>query len=166
MKFCFRQLGGKEKKMANQFQKGFSAGFLGLLFLSSVSAEAHLKVGKYQGRLTPGGGACEIEIKAIEFPTGVRHPLNERVRVVVSGVEWVLSHAPSVGDTPLSVKWDSNHLTGAQGSREGAFFLSLEIDHTEGHEGPSQFVLTEDFRDAGTQDRISACQGLSFSESR
>jgi hypothetical protein len=152
--------------MTRLISRGFSVGVLGFLFLSSVSAEAHLKVGKYQGKLGTAGESCEIEIKAIEFPSGVRHPLNERVRVVVNGVEWVLSHAPSVSEAPLSVQWDSSHLTGAQGTREGAFFLSLEIDHTEGHEGPSQFVLTEDYRDAGTQDRMSTCQGLSFNGSR
>jgi hypothetical protein len=129
--------------------------------LSGSTAWANLQIGRYSG-VTPDGAACGFDVLAVEFEGGLRHPLNERVRVVVEGGNWVLRHAPSIKSAELKVEFDHDHLTAAMGERGAAQAVELTMDHSEGKDGPSKIIwLRHDVRNPSAS-FMWECGGLKF----
>ena len=65
------------------------------LTICSFGAYAHIEIGTYTGK-NDAREACSFEVKGVTFKDNVRHPLNERVVIVVDGQTFELSHRPMI----------------------------------------------------------------------
>ena len=141
------------------FQKFSMVVVLGLVVASSPSF-AHLKIGKYVGKKADTE-SCSFEVKAVRFE-GMKHPLNERVDVLMGSEPFVLSHAPAVSVEKATVLFDGVHLSGAKGVAGGGLGAVLTMSHEEGHEGPVEIAMIKhDYKDA-TKSTQWVCMGLEF----
>lgn len=132
--------------------------------LVSTSSFAHLKIGKYAGK-SADFSACSFEVKQIRFE-GIKHPINERVDVVIGSELFVLSHLPevnaSVKTEESTVLFDGDHLTGAKGIPQGGVGVVLTMSHAEVNEGPVEItMITHAYKDPAKTTKWQ-CSGLAF----
>lgn len=109
--------------------------------LIAPSAFAHLELGKYAGTLKNGESSCSFEVRSVSFVENRRHPLNERVELVVGDTRFVLSHQPKINVADGSVGFDKDNLSGALGTSYGGTAAVLAMSHTEGNEGPRSLTI-------------------------
>ena len=129
------------------------------------SAQAHVKIGTYQGTNALTQEPCAVEIKAVRFENNLRHPLNERIEVQHSGGSaWTLSHPARLELQEGIVGFSNATLEATRGISGGADAFVIEMSHEEGKDGPSAFhALHHDYRDSGKSTQIH-CLGLTFQE--
>jgi hypothetical protein len=103
--------------------------YLSFLFSLNV-AFAGLELGVYEGK-TPQQESCLVAVEAVEF-IGVKHPLNERVKVLVSFSEanFVLSHPQNIDLTLGTVRAVGSTLSGALANQFGSEAVILNLTHT------------------------------------
>ncbi len=133
-----------------------------LMVLSAI-AYADLDSGRYLGTDNKGL-PCEIFVGDVSFENGIKHPLNERVQVVVQNVEWTLSHPKVVDEESGKVRFNHNYfeatVSSALEERFGAQYLKMTIDHDAEPHRPTQFLLiNDDYRDASRSTKVE-CKGL------
>ena len=122
-------------------------------------AQAHLEIGTYRG--TAGDGAeCRFEVKAIEFKDGIRHPLNERVKIVIEGAEWTLKHQPRIDLERSAIGFERDLLSSAVGTVAGADAVALVMDHSPGHHGPVELVRMSQNREDPSRNLRASCGSL------
>ena len=99
-------------------------------FLTMSVASAGLELGVYEGK-TPQQEACLVAVEAVEY-MGVKHPLNERVKVLVSFSEsnFVLSHPQTIDLTLGTVRAAGSTLSGALANQFGSEAVILNLTHT------------------------------------
>lgn len=130
--------------------------------LASTVASAHIQVGTYKGSDGTDGG-CSLEVKEVFFQNGVRHPLNERVRVVVGGVEFVVGHPPVI-DTAASVAHFNHDLfQGVLPTDVGAKALEIKMEHGVAADGPTEFRVVDHAWSEQTGTKTE-CLALMFQE--
>jgi hypothetical protein len=102
------------------------------LFLFMSSAFAGLELGVYEGK-TPQRDSCLIAVEAVEY-VGIKHGLNERVKVLVSFSEsnFVLSHPQNIDLTLGTVRAQSSVLSGALANQYGSEAVIINVTHGTG----------------------------------
>ena len=105
--------------------------FLSCLFSLNV-AYAGLELGVYEGK-TPQQEACLVAVEAVDY-VGVKHPLNEKVKVLVSFSEanFVLSHPQNIDLTLGTVRAVGSTLSGALAKQFGSEAVILNLTHSNG----------------------------------
>jgi hypothetical protein len=91
---------------------------------------AGLELGVYEGK-TPQQEACLVAIENVEY-IGVKHPLNERVKVLVSFSEsnFILSHPKNIDLTLGTVRANGSTLSGALANQFGSEAVILNLTHS------------------------------------
>jgi hypothetical protein len=134
----------------------------GVILVGGASAEAHLKLGTYRGFEPNSGAPCALNVSAIRFEGGIRHPLNERVDITVEGRSWTLVHPARIDASSGKVLFSGATLEAAQGISGGAEAAVLTMSHEEGKEGPQELILLQhDYRDE-SRSLKRVCSGLVF----
>lgn len=123
-----------------------------LTFLSSASATIQTKV--YKGEDLEGH-ACEIDVKSVTFLNQVKHPLNERVEVLLEGTTFVLRHPETVNTTTGAVQFDHDVLQGVLALPTGARSLTIVLNHVQGKTNALRFIATEDNWKTKNQSRFT-----------
>lgn len=121
--------------------------YIGFLLLTvSASAFAHIEPGVYRGRLS-SGETCEFTAIDQYFEGGVKHPLNERIRIEANGSRWIMAHPPVV-DTEQSIAFFNHDIfQSVQATQTGATALVIEMKHEGANEGPVAFqVITHNWK--------------------
>ena len=124
--------------------KSSSVGLLSLA--ATLSAQAHISPGVYQGT-DARGETCSMTV-ADQFYEGARHPLNERIRLNVEGIEYVVGHPPVVEAATDTAFFNHDLFQAIQGTPEGARALVIEmVGSDESNRGPGSFqVITHKWR--------------------
>lgn len=131
---------------------------IAVLSLFVCSAEAHVTTGIYAGRTT-NGEACELNITAVTFEGGVRHPLNERIEATAGRHTFVLRHPPVISVQPSSASFDHDSFHGIKAMTGGGEALVVKMAHTATYEGPTEFHHIRHAYQAGTATTFT-CSGL------
>ncbi len=127
-----------------------------LVFTSLASA--YVENGVYIG-LTDDQKACQMTIVRQYYIDNVRHPLNERVVVMLDGQELTIAHPPIINSTDGTVSFNHDLFQGAYPSNGGASAFEVEISHKEGQSAPVAFHVMAHFWSTGVK-TVSHCRGL------
>lgn len=111
-----------------------------LAMLVAIPAFAHLELGTYKGK-TADGRECTFEVKSVSFVRDLKHPLNERVEILVDGETYTLQHLPRVNAETGDVLFERDLLTGAAGYAGGALAAVLKMEHSTDRDGPISLTL-------------------------
>ena len=131
---------------------------LGLFLLFPLSAMAHVEDGLYQGT-TDKGAVCEMTSNKTYFEGTFKHPLNERVELVVNGVTFIVQHPAIIDETKPSAGFDHDQFKGVVPTKTGAQALVVKMAHTEKSEGPTEYYLiTHTYK--GNIAEVLKCSGL------
>ncbi len=135
---------------------------LGIILVGSF-ALADLDSGHYQG-VDSSGLSCEILVGDVSFENGVKHPLNERVSVVVNGQEWSLSHPKVIDEESGKVRFNHSYfeatISTARDGKFGAQYLKMTIDHDAEPHRPKEYIyLNDSYRDSVSSTKIE-CKSL------
>lgn len=134
-----------------------SAFIFALLF--TVTSFAGLETGKYVGT-TKNGEVCAIEVVSYSYENNAKHPLNEKVLVIIDEMEWTVKHPPVVSVEEGKVRFDHNFFEAVIPVATGAKFLQMTINHDVEPHAPTSFTLIEDnYRDSSKSSKI-VCTGL------
>lgn len=130
-----------------------------LLFaLISFSAQAHFKIGTYQG-ITPEKIECEVTFESVSFTTTFKHPLSERVTVKALDKTFVLQHLSKIDET--SVLYNEGSLETVIPFQGGAEFFKITMVESDAKEGPDSFVhMIHDWKT--NQLTKTVCESLIF----
>lgn len=132
------------------------------VFITNMSY-ADLDSGRYAGTDLQGN-ACEILVGEVSFENGIKHPLNERVTVVVNQLEWKLSHPKVLNEQEGKVRFNHNFFEGlvttTRELRFGAQYLKMTIDHDAEPHRPMEYIyINDDYRDASKSSKVE-CKNL------
>lgn len=131
---------------------------LGLLI---QSAYAHVEIGEYRG-VDSNKQNCSFQVKSVVFLKGIKHPLNERVEILVGTETLTLQHLPVINFDALTVEQEKEVLTGTSVNDEAKLGVVLKMDHSNGHDGPSVFsMVTDNFSDPSLNKKL-ICSDLVF----
>lgn len=110
---------------------------LTLLALNSFSA---LELGIYEG--ADGDDKCLLSINNVSYLNNVKHPLNERVEVLVSFSEsnFIVTHFPIINTEEVNVAAETELLKGAQASAELVEAIVMKMIHSTDYHGPDSFT--------------------------
>lgn len=118
-----------------------------IVLLSSVSSFAGLELGKYQG--TSAKGVCNLEVVSYSYENDVKHPLNERVKIIENGYEWIVRHPPVINVEAGKVRFDHNYFEAVLPTPTGAKFMQMTINHDAEPHAPTSYTFIEDnYRDS------------------
>lgn len=132
---------------------------LALIIFAASTANADLLTGVFKGT-DAEGHPCEISVVSVGFENDMRHPLNERVTVVLSGQEWKLAHPSEINESKGKVRFNHNSFLGITPTKTGAMFLRLNIDHdAEPHAPTSYTYVNDNYRDE-SKSVVMNCTGL------
>lgn len=134
-----------------------------LLALVAKMSYADLDSGNYVG-IDSEGRSCEISVGVVTFENGAKHPLNERVSVIVNQLEWKLSHPKVLNEQESKVRFNHNLFEGlvttTRDLRFGAQYLKMTIDHDAKPHRPTEYLyINDDYRDASKSFKIE-CKNL------
>ena len=132
---------------------------LGLLF--SLPALAHVEPGTYVGT-DEEGKECSMVAGSTYFEGGERHPLRERIKIVVNGQEFIVGHPPVLNFAESVVTFNHDAFEGVLAVAKGAKALQVGMEHSEKFEGPTGFTLvTNDWTKKGPEGRSAIrCAGI------
>jgi hypothetical protein len=136
----------------------FALSALAILALAPA-ARAHLEIGTYRG-VDRAGAPCSFEVKSVEFKDGVRHPLNERVKIVLDGKEWTLRHLPRVDVARSVIGFERDLLSAAEGTITGADAVGLVMSHAPDNHGPVEIARMRDDREDPSRILRTTCGEL------
>lgn len=129
-----------------------------VVLFSSVSSFAGLELGKYQG--TSEKGVCGIEVLSYSYENNMKHPLNEKVAVVVDNKEWTVKHPPVINEEAGKVRFDHNFFETVIPTSTGAKLLKMTINHDAEPHAPVAYTFIEDnYRDQSKSVK-EVCSGL------
>lgn len=133
--------------------------FFVLMIFAATTARADLVTGLFKGTDLEGH-ACEINVVSVGHEGDLRHPLTERVTVVLNGQEWKLGHPAEVNEEASKVRFNHNSFRGITPTKVGAQFLRLNIDHDAEPHAPTSYTFVNDnYRDDVKSGTIT-CTGL------
>jgi hypothetical protein len=141
---------------------------LALMVLTiSVPAFAKLEEGDYRGTDTDGN-ECGFEIKKVSYVDDERHPLNERVEIVVDGVNVVLAHPQTIDMEQGTVEIDHDKFIGAIGVEGGIVAANLAIEHEEkeASETPTSLTLLRIDENDSSNNVTLVCEQLEYKDRR
>lgn len=111
--------------------------------LASTQALAHLETGVHEGQ-TEAGAPCSMLVVSHYYDNGFRHPLNERAQVAVGDQTFTVYHPPVVNRSEPSAYFNHDVFEGVAATRTGARALVIDMDHSEGADGPTGFQFIDD----------------------
>lgn len=129
-----------------------------VLSVVSFAAQAHVEPGKHVGQ-TADGASCSMEAGATYFENNEHHPLNERIKIVVDGTEFLVGHPPVVDAETAVAYFNHDLFQGIVPTSTGAKALVVDMIHTEEKEGPVRFTLIENFWKTGKKTSV-VCENL------
>lgn len=130
--------------------------------LVSALAQAHVEVGTYRGTTTEGA-TCEMTSEGTYYEGQLKHPLTERVKLVVAGETFIVQHPPVIDETEQMAYFDHDQFKGALPNKTGAKALVVKMQHAPGSEGPSEFYLIDHVYKGDKRTSIK-CSGLKFQQ--
>lgn len=110
-----------------------------LITLSTSMAFAHVEPGTYKGKLADGS-VCSMVASATFFDGGMKHPLNERIKIQVGKEEYSVGHPALVNAAESLASFNHDLFQGVLPTVNGANALVIEMVHTETQEGPIAFT--------------------------
>lgn len=114
--------------------------------LFSISAQAHFKIGTYQG-ITPEKIECEVVFESVSFTTSFKNPLSERVTVKALDKTFILQHSSKIDENEVAIGFDEESLETTIPVQGGAEFFKVSMPEKEGKEGPDSFTyITHDWK--------------------
>lgn len=128
------------------------------LLLIGASASAHIENGIYKGK-TDAGDVCEMQANRTYFEGELKHPLNERVELVVNALTYQVGHPPLIDETAPMAAFDHDQFKGSYPLSTGAMGLVVKMTHAEGKEGPTEYYLISHQYRQDTRTVIK-CSGL------
>lgn len=131
---------------------------LSLLVVSA--AQAHLEIGTYTGVMA-NGQPCSLESISQWFEKNQPHPLNERVKVRVSGEEYIGGHPPVIEAAKNTAFFNHDVFQAVNATPVGARALLIEMVHTAQFEGPRAFQLIDHQWKQNVKQSIR-CENLQF----
>lgn len=135
-----RSMGRTKKMKKNLFYASFT------FFVISTAAFAHIEPGVYRGQ-TSSGEACEFTAIDQYFEGGVKHPLNERIRIEANGTRWVMAHPPVIDLEQSTAFFNHDLFQSVQPTQTGAIAFIIEMKHEGANEGPVAFqVITHHWK--------------------
>lgn len=111
-----------------------------LICLLPMTAFAHVDEGVFIGKTDDGSG-CEMESLGTYFENNMKHPLNERVKLLVNGITYVVQHPAIIDETKGIAAFDHDQFKGYSANKKGATALVVKMDHSAQIEGPKEFYL-------------------------
>ncbi len=111
-------------------------------FFFSATGMAHIDQGKFIG-ITVAGDSCEMLVGQNYFENNVAHPLNERIKVNISGVDFVVHHPPVIDVKTQTAAYNHDLFEGIVPTSLGAKGLVITMSHSEIFEGPTEFSLID-----------------------
>ena len=111
------------------------------LLLVSVTSNAGMEEGIYAGK--KNGQKCSVEVKSIYFENSLRHPLNERIKVIVENESFTLGHPPVISPKDSIAFFNHDELSGITAISDGAHALVVEMENSATKEGPKQFTMIQ-----------------------
>jgi hypothetical protein len=116
---------------------------LTILFFAT-KGQAHLEPGVYKGK-DQNLEDCSFEVKRTYFKDGVKHPLNERIEIVIAGLAREVQH-PALITYPSGVESGRVHFNhdifeAVYSTAVGAQSITVDFDHDA--KLPTQFTLIE-----------------------
>lgn len=132
--------------------------FLGVLLLLPLMANAHVEDGVWIGK-TNSGDSCEMTAVKTYFDGALKHPLTERVDLIVNGLNFTVQHPPVIDETKPEAFFDHDQFKGILPTKTGAIALVLKMTHTKTYEGPAEYHLINHDYKAATSSVIK-CAGL------
>lgn len=134
--------------------------FLASLVYSSASF-ADINIGTYAGK-TATGDTCAMQVQSVFFLNDIKHPLNERVKIVVSGKEYTVQHPTIISVSDVLASFNHDQFQGVLATPDGALALVVDVVHTEEYKGPTQFhVIDHNYRTGSKA--LTSCLQLKFS---
>lgn len=125
------------------------------------NAMAHFKIGTYTGN-SADGSSCSFTIKSLNFPGGLKHPLNEQVEIEISwhNLTRTFSHLAIVNDEDGTVTPKKEILSHVQPNTAGAIAYELHM----GQDGPTKLTYLSDNYANRASNHQDACVNLVFQE--
>lgn len=131
-----------------------------MMSVVSIAAQAHVEPGTHKGT-TPDGKDCSMVAGVTYFENNAHHPLNERIKVTVDGVDFLVGHPPVVDAENAVAYFNHDLFQGILPTNTGAKALVIDVVHSETKEGPDRFTLIENFWKTGKKTSF-ICQNLVF----
>lgn len=123
-----------------------------------ITTFAHIDETTYVGK-TANGIDCDMTSLGTYFENNMKHPLNERVKLVVNGITFIVQHPAIIDETKPVAGFDHDQFKGYVANKKGADALVVKMDHTAQTEGPSEFYLiTHQYNPDSRQ--VFKCSGL------
>ena len=129
-----------------------------LLCLLPLSVFAHINEAVYAGK-TEDGSRCEMKSLGTYFEDNMRHPLNERVKLLVNGITYIVQHPAIIDETKPIATFDHDQFKGYVANKTGATALVIKMDHHAQIEGPSEFYLITHTYNPDSR-HVLKCSGL------
>ena len=111
-----------------------------ILCFLPLTAFAHIDEGVFKGK-TEDGSTCEMKSLGTYFEDNMKHPLNERVKLLVNGITYIVQHPAIIDETKPVAGFDHDQFKGYVANKTGATALVVKMDHSGEIEGPSEFYL-------------------------
>lgn len=111
-----------------------------ILCFLPLTAFAHIEEGRFVGK-TEDGSACEMISFGTFFENNMKHPLNERVKLVVDDIAYIVQHPAIIDETKPIAGFDHDQFKGYVANKTGATALVVKMDHTAQIEGPREYYL-------------------------
>lgn len=135
---------------------------LTLALFIALPSSAHIQVGTYLGKKADGS-ACTLISKGTTFQNNVRHPLNERVEVVVESETYSLYHPPVINAEKGLASFNHDAFHATRPTAYGADAVVVTMSHAEGKEGPTAYALIQHSWKT-EQSTVMTCSNLVFQE--
>lgn len=110
------------------------------LSLLALNTFAGLELGIYEG--VDGEEKCLLSVNNVSYLNNVKHPLNERVEVLVSFSEsnFIVTHFPIINTEEVNVSAETELLKGAQASAEVVEAVVMKMIHSTDYHGPDSLT--------------------------
>jgi hypothetical protein len=126
--------------------------------LTAIPAMAHIEVGTHSGQ-TADGKTCSFIAGEQTFENGLRHPLNERIKINIDGEDFNIQHPATIDLEKGVTYFNHDQFQAVQPTTKGSKALVIKMVHSKEFEGPSEFTLINSEWKSG-QNQVIQCTGL------
>jgi hypothetical protein len=133
-----------------------------LCLMLSFNTFADLKIGVYEGNQSGSDKSCLLVVKEVSFKNDQKHPLNERVNILVSQslTNFTLVHLPKLNLDTGKIGPEKGVLTDAIVEIDYTEAVRLVIAHTAAYTGPTDYTYLKNTNE-GEITKFH-CQNLKF----
>jgi hypothetical protein len=133
-----------------------------LCLLISLNAFADLKIGVYEGNEKGSEQSCLLVVKEVTFKNDQKHPLNERVDILVSQslTQFNLSHLPKLNLETGTIGPEKGILTDAIVKINYTEAVRLKLVHTAAYTGPVNYAYLKNTKEGEITN--FHCENLKF----